>query len=83
MWKHVAVLGSTAAGIRQQIRHEVDGVLNPEPANPARVADALRRLLDDPHIRARYGQNAQRRVHDDFLIFSQLRRWCDLLGRLI
>jgi trehalose synthase len=83
LWKQVAVLGSTAAGIRQQIRHEVEGYLSSEPENPARVAAALGLLLNEPHTRARYAQNGQRRVHEDFLIFSQLRRWFETMGRLL
>jgi trehalose synthase len=83
MWKQVAVLGTTAAGIRQQVRHDVDGFLNPEPANAGAVARSLGRLLDEPHTRTRYALNGQRRVHEDFLIFSQLRRWFDLMARLL
>lgn len=83
MWKQVAVLGSGAAGIRQQIRHEVEGYLNPQPEDPAQVARALGSLLNDPHARARYAQNGQRRVHEDFLIFSQLRRWFEMMARLL
>jgi trehalose synthase len=83
MWKQVAVLGSAAAGIRQQVRHGVDGYLNPEPDDPTEVAGALAQLLNDPHARARYAQNGQRRVHEDFLIFSQLRRWFEMMARLL
>jgi trehalose synthase len=83
MWKQLAVLGSTAAGICQQIRHGVEGHLNPEPGNPAEVARALVELLNDPHLRARYAQNGQRRVHEDFLIFSQLRRWFEMFAHLL
>ncbi len=83
MWKQVAVLGSTAAGIRQQIRHGVDGHLNSAPDDAAEVARALGLLLNDPHARARYAQNGQRRVHEDFLIFSQLRRWFEMMAKLL
>jgi trehalose synthase len=82
MWKHVAVLGTTAAGIRQQIRHGIEGFLNPEPENPELIASTLARLLNDPHSRTLYAQNAQRRVHDELLIFVQLSRWLHLLASL-
>ena len=77
------MLGSAAAGIRQQVRHGVDGHLNSEPDDPAEVARALGQLLNDPHTRARYAQNGQRREHEDFLIFSQLRRWFEMMARLL
>ncbi|HVR43904.1 MAG TPA: glycosyltransferase [Thermoanaerobaculia bacterium] len=75
MWKRVAVLGSRAAGIRQQIRDGVDGMLIGDPTNPAELADALDQLLVDPSRRGHLAGNAQRRVFDEFLIFSQVRSW--------
>ncbi len=80
MWKQCSVLGSRACGIRQQIRDDVDGRLIPAGAEPAEIADLLDALLDGLPARARYGRTAQRRVHDEFLVFTQVRRWLETLA---
>jgi trehalose synthase len=82
MWKHVAVVGSRACGIRQQIRDGVDGRLLADGQDPECIAELLDGLLDDLPGRHALGRNAQRRVHDDFLVFSQARRWIEVLAEL-
>ncbi len=83
MWKRVPVLSnSRAVGPRQQIRHGKDGWLIDDPEDPIQIADALDALLNDRLRRAALGRTAQRRAHDDFMVFSQLRRWLDLLETL-
>jgi trehalose synthase len=79
MWKQCAVLGSRACGIRQQLRDDVDGLLIPDCQHPGEIADLLDGLLDDLPRRARYGHSAQRRVHGEFLVFTQVRRWLETL----
>jgi trehalose synthase len=80
MWKQCGVLGSRACGIRQQIRDGVDGRLIPDGANPAQLADLLDAMLDDLPGRIRSGRSAQRRVHDEYLVFTQVRRWLEILA---
>jgi trehalose synthase len=75
MWKRTAVVGSHACGLRQQIRDGIDGRLIPDPEDPQALAGTLDELLADPVQRALLGRNGQRRVHDEFVIFAQLRRW--------
>ena len=75
MWKHAALLGSRACGIRQQIRDGVDGWLIPDPKDSEQIAVRLDALLEDVGGRIKLGQNAQRRAHDEFLVFSQIRNW--------
>ncbi len=79
MWKRIAVLGTYACGIRQQIRHGIDGHLAHNPEDSESVADDLEWLLTRPEARRRYGESAQRRVHDEFLVFVQLRKWLSVL----
>ncbi|MGH9458330.1 MAG: glycosyltransferase [Thermoanaerobaculia bacterium] len=83
MWKRVAVLGSNAVGIRQQIRPGVDGVRISDPTNVEELADALGELLADPNRRAHLAGNAQRRVYDEFLVFSQVRSWLRTLVSVV
>jgi trehalose synthase len=72
MWKRTPVLGSSAHGIRQQIRDGLDGVLVSDPTDPDAVKTGLFSILNDPNQRATSAQSAQRRVYDEFLIFRQL-----------
>ncbi|WP_247387244.1 MULTISPECIES: glycosyltransferase [unclassified Bradyrhizobium] len=83
MWKHAAVLGSNAAGLRQQIRSDLDGCLVTNPEDPHEIATTLDALLRDPWKRDMLGRRAQQRVHDEFLIFTQVRRWLVLIANTI
>jgi len=83
MWKRVAVVASPACGLRQQIRPGIDGKMLSSAENRAEIADVLEALLSNPRERELLGRNAQRRVHDEFLVFSALRRWLGLLSGII
>jgi trehalose synthase len=80
MWKHAAILGSHACGIRQQIRDGIDGRLVQNSEDPDEIAQLLDEMLEDLPARARWGQSAQLRVHDQFLVFAQVRRWLEVLA---
>lgn len=83
MWKGAALMGSSAVGIRQQIRPGLDGLLvkNAEDANE--IANTLDELLRDRSKRVVLGRSAQQRVYDQFLVFTQVQRWLELLTNTI
>ena len=83
MWKRAAVLGSSACGIRQQLRDRVDGRLVADPQDDAEVAATLDEMLSSPAERSVWGRNAERRVLDEFLIFTQVAEWLRLLVRVV
>jgi trehalose synthase len=83
MWKRCAVLAGPACGLRQQIRHRVDGHLLTSAEDPEEIADALEQLLAEPHTREAHGRAAQLRVQDDFLVFGQVRRWLEVLADVV
>ena len=83
MWKSVPVLGTHACGLRQQIRDGVDGRLVRNPEDVDEIAAALHAMLHSPQTLETLGRNAQLRVHNEFLIFSQLARWLRLLAKLV
>ncbi len=84
MWKRIPVLSNTrAVGPRQQIEHACDGWLVDDPEDPSQIAEALDYLLNDRAERAALARTAQRRAHNQFMIFSQLRSWFDLLEDLV
>jgi trehalose synthase len=80
MWKRCAVLGSRACGIRQQIRDGIDGRFIADCEDAQQIAELLDLVLDDVPGRARYGRSAQLRVRDEFLVFTQARRWLEVLA---
>src|SRR5262249_29883666 len=55
MWKGCAVLAGPACGLRQQIRHGIDGYLLKSAEDPEEISDALTLLLSTPHTREAYG----------------------------
>lgn len=80
MWKRIPVLSNTrAVGPRQQITHACDGWLISDPEDPSQIADGLDFLLNDRGERAALARTAQRRAHQQFMIFSQLEDWLRLL----
>jgi trehalose synthase len=80
MWKRAAVLGSGAYGICQQVQDGVSGRVNGDAEDSEAIASCLDQMLEDLPERVRLGQNAQRRVHGEFLIFHQIRCWLELLS---
>jgi trehalose synthase len=80
MWKQCGVLGSRACGIRQQVRDGVDGRLISDGGEPRHIAELLDTMLEDLRGLSRMGRAAQRRVHSEFLVFTQVRRWLEVLA---
>ncbi len=82
MWKRVPVLGTSACGLRLQIRDGIDGRLTGNPQDPREIAAALDDMLSHPVQRELFGRNAQRRVYDRFLVFTQVQSWLRLLAEV-
>ena len=83
MWKRVPILSnSRACGPRQQVRDGLDGRLVRNPEDRAELREALRDMLSDANRLERWGHTAQRRAHDQLLVFDQLRAWGRVLDRL-
>ena len=80
MWKRAAVLGTRARGLRLQIRNGLEGRINEEPENPDSIMKILDEMLRAPGDGESWGARAQRHVHEEFLIFTQLRRWLRVLA---
>jgi trehalose synthase len=80
MWKRVPIVGTRAHGLRVQIRQGIDGVLVVDPSNPDEVAEILDSHLQNNVNRIIMSRRAQRRVHQEFLVFTQLRHWVRVLS---
>jgi len=68
----VPVVSSDLPAIRELITDGVDGLLAPA-GDVGRLADAVRRLLDDPQLRQRVGAEARRTVVERFDVEKNVR----------
>ena len=84
MWKQVPVLSNRrACGPRQQVRDGVDGRMAGNPEDPEELCALIDEMLCAPTDREVWGRNAQRRAHDEFLVFTQVRRIVQTLHGLL
>lgn len=67
------VIGSKHAGIHEAVDDGQTGFLIPEKA-PDALAASLRRLMDEPGLRHRLGENARQAAVDRFDMYGQSRR---------
>ena len=82
MWKQRPVVVSGAAGLRFQVQHKVNGLINQDPGDIRQLANTLEHMLNNPKERDKWGFNARNRVIDKFTLFSQLNSWLKLLSEL-
>ena len=82
MWKQRPVLVSGAAGLRYQVQHRVNGLINDDPSDINALARVLEQMLNSPKERDKWGFNARNRVIDKFTLFSQINNWLKLLSSL-
>ncbi len=84
MWKRIPILSnSRACGPRHQVRDGLDGRLVSDPEDVDALAEAMDQMLGDPKQLELWGANAQRRAHDQFLVFAQLASWVRVLSALV
>jgi trehalose synthase len=80
MWKGAPVLSNRrACDPRHQVRDGLDGRLVDDPENVEELADAIALMLADQSRLQDWGASAQRRAHEEFMVYKQLARW----GRLV
>ncbi len=83
MWKARPVVASRIGGIQDQMVHGETGLLLDDPADPAAFGDAVRQLLDEPERAKEMGEEARRRVREEYLGARHLQQWFDLFRRLV
>jgi glycosyltransferase involved in cell wall biosynthesis len=76
------VVASRVGGIPELIEHDEHGLLVP-PGDPIALADAIRRLSDDPSLRRRLGDAARLRARGQFSLSNTLRKYDLLYHRAI
>jgi colanic acid/amylovoran biosynthesis glycosyltransferase len=72
----VPVVASDISGIPELVEHEATGLLVP-PRDALALADALRRLHDDPHLRRRLGLAGREKVVREFDVRKSARELAD------
>lgn len=80
MFKRVPVLGTRASGLKQQIRSGIDGVITQDATDPQEIQRRLDDVLQNVTQRDQMSRNAQRRVYEKFLVFTQLCDWLRALS---
>ncbi len=83
MWKRKPIFASHATGIRQQIDHGEDGCINPRPEDECEIARQLEMLIQSDQDRDRLGANAQRKVYEKFLVFTQIANWIETMQDVV
>src|SRR5262249_47258014 len=76
------VVANAHGGSVAMIVHEATGVLAP-PAQPEAMAHAVRRLLDDPAERQRFGAQARERLVSQFTLDAYVRNWTELYSSVL
>lgn len=82
MWKTKPVIGTNVVGIRQQLKDDIDGLLIENPEDPKEIASKIASALNEEKSRNVWAHNAQKKVIDQFLIFTSLREWLQLFALL-
>jgi glycosyltransferase involved in cell wall biosynthesis len=73
----VPVVVTDAGGSREAIRHEETGLVVPK-ADPAKLSQAMLRLLDDPGLRRRMGAAGTARAKREFTMERMIREMIKL-----
>lgn len=82
MWKARPVVASAVGGIQDQIVHDRDGILLPDPSDLSALGAALGDLLQHPDRARTLGSAAHERVRSDFLGDRHLLQYGALIARL-
>jgi len=83
MWKRTPILGTHAAGLQEQVHDGEHGRLLPTSDDPDALAHTLHEMLQAEDERAKWARNARRRVSDRYLVFTQVRRWLEVLAQTV
>lgn len=83
MWKGAPIMGSRAAGIQEQVTDGEHGRLLHHPDDPEEVATVLGEMLAAEQQRSIWGRNAKRRATQNYLVFTQVQRWLEVLTDVV
>lgn len=76
------VVANAHGGSVEMLSHELTALLVP-PGQPEVMAEAVRRLLDDPEERRRLGERARERLVSHFTLDNYVRNWMSLYDSVL
>jgi glycosyltransferase involved in cell wall biosynthesis len=82
MWSGLPVVATAVGGVGEMIRDGVDGLLCP-PGDPAALAKAVTRLIEEPSLARRMADSAYQRVMDQFTFEKHMETTLALYSRLL
>ena len=82
MAMEIPCVATWITGIPEIIRHEIDGLLAP-PGDAEALARAIARLMDDPALRRRLGQQARLRILGKFDLHRNTEHLAEIFRRRI
>jgi colanic acid/amylovoran biosynthesis glycosyltransferase len=71
------VVSSDAAGLHENVLHEITGFITPR-RNPVAMADCLERLAKDPALREQMGRMGRERVLTQFRLADQIEKFASM-----
>jgi trehalose synthase len=83
MWKARPVLATRVGGIQDQITHGHSGLLLEDPGDLAGFGRAIQTLLEDRDGARHLGEEAHRRVCQDYLVPRRLAQELDLIEQVV
>ena len=82
MWKGRPVIASRIGGIQDQIVDGEHGLLLPDPSDLETFGALVRRLLSEPEVARRLGEQGRERVREQYLGLRHLIQYAELLTAL-
>jgi trehalose synthase len=83
MWKHRPCIASSACGLRQQLRPEIDGLMIEDPNSSASVAKTISEMIRvGEDKRQEFGRNAKKRSIDNFLVYEQVTNYLNCVKEI-
>lgn len=76
------IVTTDSGGMREAVTDGVEGFVT-SLRDPSAMAEALKRLWDEPKLRQRMGRAGRARVFNDFNLNDQICQWVDLFFKLI
>jgi glycosyltransferase involved in cell wall biosynthesis len=73
MAMEVPIVSTAVDGVAEAVTHEREALLVP-PCDPAALAGAVRRILDDPALGRRLSQAARQKVETEFSFSNRMRQ---------
>jgi trehalose synthase len=79
MWKARPVVASAVGGMQDQIRDEIDGLLLKDASDLSTFGSLVSRFLEDKAHAGKIGENAKKRVLEEYLGVRHLLQYAELI----